>query len=83
MLLLAQLAFATAAYLGTQFGHRLAVDGGWVALLGLTQAMNPAANRPLVMSAIPPELQSQAFAPSCPSSTPGLGRVYRAGGATG
>jgi MFS-type transporter involved in bile tolerance (Atg22 family) len=58
----AQLAFAVAAWFGTQVDHRaLAVYGVWIALMGLTQALNPAVNRPLVMSVVPPELRALAF----------------------
>jgi predicted MFS family arabinose efflux permease len=62
LLQVAQLAFAAAAYVGTQLDHHLAGYGVWVALMGLTQALNPAANRPLVMSIVPPQLRALAFA---------------------
>jgi len=59
----AQVAFALAAFFGTQFDHeRIAVYGVFWALMGIAQGLNPPVNRPIVASVIVPELRGQAFA---------------------
>ena len=63
LLQVAQLGFAAAAYLGTQRSYAsLAPYAVFTGMMGLTQALNPGANRPLVMSVVLPELRGQAFA---------------------
>jgi predicted MFS family arabinose efflux permease len=59
----AQVAFALAAFFGTQFDHeRIGVYGVFWALMGIAQGLNPPVNRPIVASVIVPELRGQAFA---------------------
>lgn len=63
ILQVAQLGFAAAAYLGTQRAYAtLAPYALFTGLMGLTQALNPSTNRPVVMSVVLPELRGQAFA---------------------
>ena len=63
LLQVAQLGFAAAAYLGTQRSYSgIGAYAVCTGLMGLTQALNPGANRPLVMSIVLPELRGQAFA---------------------
>jgi predicted MFS family arabinose efflux permease len=60
---LAQVLFAGAAYVGTQFEWgSIAIYGGFWCLMGLLQGVNPGVNRPIVMSVIRPELRGVAFA---------------------
>ncbi len=59
----AQIFFAVAALIGTQFvWEGIAVYGVFWALMGAAQGMNPPVNRPIVMSVVLPELRGQAFA---------------------
>ncbi|WP_166844689.1 MFS transporter [Isoptericola sp. BMS4] len=59
----AQVAFAVAAFLGTQVAYdSIAVYGAFWALMGAAQGMNPPVNRPIVASVVLPELRGQAFA---------------------
>ncbi|WP_341258128.1 MFS transporter [Gordonia malaquae] len=59
----AQVAFAVAAFIGTQFefdgfGVYMACWG----LIGVAQGINPTINRPIIMGSVRPELRTQAFA---------------------
>jgi MFS family permease len=59
----AQILFAGAAYLGTQFHWGgIGVYGIFWALMGACQGLNPPVNRPIVMAVVVPELRGQAFA---------------------
>lgn len=59
----AQVGFASAAFVGTQFTHDgISVYGALWALFGLFQGMNPPANRPILMAVVLPELRGSAFA---------------------
>jgi MFS family permease len=61
---LAQVFFAIVAFFGTQIytGNNIAVYGGFWALLGAGQGLNPPVNRPIVAAVVLPELRGQAFA---------------------
>jgi predicted MFS family arabinose efflux permease len=59
---LAQVAFAVAAFFGTQFNWgSIYIFGLFWFLLGMFQGVNPCVNRPIVMSVVAPELRGWAF----------------------
>ncbi|MET1006094.1 MAG: MFS transporter [Propionibacteriaceae bacterium] len=63
LLQVGQVLFAVAAYFCTQFVYDgIVVYAGFCVLMGAMQALNPVANRPMIMSVVLPELRGQAFA---------------------
>jgi predicted MFS family arabinose efflux permease len=60
---LAQILFAGAAFVGTQFDWgNISIFSAFWFLIGLLQGVNPGVNRPIIMSVIRPELRGVAFA---------------------
>ncbi|MFI9595737.1 MFS transporter [Nonomuraea sp. NPDC052265] len=59
----AQIAFAIAAFLGTQIDYgSILLFGLFFALMGAAQGVNPGINRPMIMAITLPELRGAAFA---------------------